>query len=97
MPALSQDDVLPLAVNGRIGVWFEERAFGDVLAGIEREKGAEKLKTEHERIGRELAEDHARQIGAAHKPFPLWIAYGLPTGLGALVLGVVVGFFAGRK
>lgn len=97
MPAVSQGDVYPLAVNGRVGVWIEEQAFGDILAGIEREKGAEKVKTEHERIARELAEDRARQIEAANRPLPLWISYGLPTGLGAVVLGLVLGFVAGRR
>ena len=88
---------MPLAHEGRPGVWFEETAWGDTLAGIEREKGAERVKTEMERLSRELAEQKLRQVEASLQPAMQWVRYGLPSLLGGTVLGFVLGFVLGRR
>jgi len=93
----SMTDIVPIDHNGRIGVWFEEKALGDVLAGIEREKGKFRLAAEQEKLARELAEQRTQQIEAANQPGMLWVKYGLTTGLGALLGGLAIGFVLGRR
>jgi hypothetical protein len=91
------DDMVPMAHEGRVGVWIEEQTMGDILAGVVREVGAERVNTEHEKIAREIAEDRAKQIEAANQPWRAWLIYGVPTGLGALLVGLVAGFFIGAR
>lgn len=80
-----------------MGVWFEEVALGDVLAGIEREKGAERVRTEMERMARELAEKQLAQVVASMNPAIQWLKYGLTSGVSGIAIGMIIGFFAGQR
>jgi hypothetical protein len=88
------DDMVPMPHDGRIGVWIEEQTMGDILAGVVREVGAERVKTEHEKIAREIAEDKARQLEAANTPAQQFLKF-LPAGIAALVAGMAAGFGIG--
>jgi hypothetical protein len=98
MPAslFAQEDFVQLtAPDGRVGVWIEEKALGDVLAGIEQEKGKERQKAEVERQRADTAERALQREIDSQKPARLFLTYGLPSGLVAAAIAAIAAFFGG--
>lgn len=58
----SQDDWLPVAYGGRVGVWISEDALGDLLAGFERDKGALKVQIAKANVGERIATETAEAV-----------------------------------
>jgi len=79
------DDIMPMEHDGRIGVWIQEKTFGEILAGVELEKGEIRRELEKEKVRRRLVEDKAAAIEQSIAGTE-WRATWLP------VIGFVVGF-----
>lgn len=95
-PTFAQDDITQVALpDGRVGVWIEEKAFGDVLAGVEWEKGEEQKRTQQQRMRAEIAEQNVVQLQQANQPAMLFLRYGVPSAVVAAAIAAIAAFFGG--
>ena len=92
-------DFVPVAHDGRIGVWVSEDALGGMLAGFEIDKGALKVEIARAKVGEQLATERAEAIERNAKALSWRAEYGPWLGfVGGMVLsaGVVgIGVYIG--
>jgi hypothetical protein len=95
-PTFAQEDIVPVtAPDGRSGIWVDEKAFGEILAGVAWEKGEERKRTQEQKTRAELAEKTIKQMSDAQQPFRLFLTYGVPSALVAAAIAALAAFFGG--
>lgn len=86
-----RSDWVPVAYDGRVGVWVSEDALGDLLAGFEKDKGALKVEIAKSRVGEQLATERADAVTRNARALELQAKIGpwLGFGGGLTVAGIV--------
>lgn len=97
---VDRSDFVPVAYDGRVGVWISEDGLANMLIGFEQENGALRVEGAVARVGEKLATERADAIERNAKKMAWRAEYGSWLGfVGGVVLSVAVtlgAVYAGR-
>ena len=97
---VDRTDFVPVAHNGRIGVWVSEYALGNMLAGFEIDKGALRIEIARWKVEAKLADERSEAIERNAQKMAWRAEYGPWIGavIGAIATGaaIVGGVYVGK-